>query len=55
MKFLFIHARVTLEYFSFKRENVFKRFVIYFYCFSDNCCRERLLEEMKLIHVMMIC
>ena len=23
---LFIYARVTLEYFNFKRENVFKRF-----------------------------
>ena len=36
---LFIHVRVTLEYFNFKRENEFKRFVVYFHCFSDNCCR----------------
>ena len=35
---LFIHARVTLKHFSFKRENEFKSFVIYFHCFSDNCC-----------------
>ena len=39
MKFLFIHARVTLKYFNFKRENKFKICVVYFYCFSDNCCR----------------
>ena len=38
MKFLFIHACVTLEYYNFKRENKFKKFVVYFYCFSDNCC-----------------
>ena len=37
MKFLFIHALVTLEYFNFKRENKFKSFVVYFYCFNDNC------------------
>ena len=37
MKFLFIHAHVTLEYFNFKRKNEFKRFVVYFYCFSDKC------------------
>ena len=36
---LFIHAHVTLEYFNFERENRFKRFVVYFYCFSDNCCQ----------------
>ena len=36
---LFIHARVTLEYFNFKRENEFERFVVYFHCFSDNCGR----------------
>ena len=35
----FIHAHVTLEYFNFKRENGFKRFAVYFYCFSDNCCQ----------------
>ena len=35
----FIHARVTLEYFNFKTENEYERFVVYFYCFSDNCCR----------------
>ena len=34
---LFIH--VTLENFNFKMENGFKRFAVYFYCFSDNCCR----------------
>ena len=40
MKLLFIHARATLEYFNFKRENEFKRFrVVYFYCFSDKCCQ----------------
>ena len=39
MKLLFIHARVTLEYFNFKTENELERFVVYFYCFSDNCCR----------------
>ena len=41
MKFLFIHARVILEYFNFEslRENEFEMFAIYFYCFSDNCCR----------------
>ena len=33
---LFIHACVTLD---FKRENGSKRFGVYFYCFSDNCCR----------------
>ena len=38
MKFSFIHACITLEYFNFKRENEFKRFVVYFYCFSDNFC-----------------
>ena len=37
---LFVHVRVTLEYFNFKSENEFKRFVVYFHCFSDNCCRE---------------
>ena len=36
---LIVHARITLEYFNFKRENEFKRFVVYFYCFSGNCCR----------------
>ena len=36
---LFIHARVTLEYFNFKRENRFKRVAVYFCCFSNNCCR----------------
>ena len=36
---LFIYACVTLEYFNFKRENEFKSFVVYFYCFSNNCCR----------------
>ena len=36
---LFMHARVTLEYFNFKRENEFKRFVVYFHYFSDNCYR----------------
>ena len=36
---LFIHAHVTLEYFNFKRENRFKRFAVYFYCFSDNFCQ----------------
>ena len=36
---LFIHAQVTLEYFNFVRENKFKRFAVYFYCFRDNCCR----------------
>ena len=30
MKFLFIHARATLEYFNFKMENEFERFVVYF-------------------------
>ena len=39
MKILFIHAHVTLKYFNFKRENEFKRFAVYFYWFSDNCCR----------------
>ena len=39
MKFLFIHTHVTLKYFNFKRENEFERFDVYFYCFSDNCCR----------------
>ena len=39
MKFLFIHVRVTLKYLHFKRENEFKICVVYFYCFSDNCCR----------------
>ena len=34
---LFIHTRVTLEYFNFKRENVIKRFGVYLYCFSNNC------------------
>ena len=28
MKFLFIYAHVTLEYFNFKRENEFKGFVL---------------------------
>ena len=36
---LFIHARVTLKYLNFKREDEFKRFVVYFHCFSDNCCQ----------------
>ena len=36
---LFIHTRVTLEYFNFKREYEFKRFIVYFHCFSDNWCR----------------
>ena len=36
---LFIHVHVTLEYFNFERENRFKRFAVYFYCFRDNCCR----------------
>ena len=36
---LFIHACVTLEYFNLNRENDFERLVVYFYCFSDNCCR----------------
>ena len=34
---LFIHAHVTLEYVNFKSENEFKRFVVYFYYFSNNC------------------
>ena len=53
MKFLFIHARVTLEYFNFKRENEFERFVVYFYCFSNNCCQAT-AEEMKSIHIWII-
>ena len=47
---LFIHACVTLEYFNFKRENEFERFVVYFYCFNDNCCWAT-AEEMKSIHI----
>ena len=39
MKFLFIHACVTLEYFNFKSENEFKKFIVCFYCFSYNCCK----------------
>ena len=34
---LFIHARVTLEYFNFERENELKDFCVYFHYFSDNC------------------
>ena len=30
MKFLFIHAHVTLEYLNFKKDTKFKRFTIYF-------------------------
>ena len=36
---LFIHARVTLEYFYLQKESKFKRFDVYFHCFSDNCYR----------------
>ena len=35
---LFIHALVTLEYFNLKRKYEFKRFIVYFHCFSNNCC-----------------
>ena len=52
-KLLFIHASVTLEYFNFKRENEFERFVIYLYCFSDNCCRMT-AGEMKWIHIWIV-
>ena len=51
MKFLFIHAHVTLEYFNFKslKENNLKGLLrIYFYCFSDKCsCRETAGGGMK--------
>ena len=37
---LFIHARVTLEYFNFKRENVFKSLVSTFIASAITaCCR----------------
>ena len=36
--YLYYTCTVTLEYFNFKRENEFERFVVCFYCFSDNCC-----------------
>ena len=36
MKFLIRVSHVTL---NFERENRFKRFAVYFYYFSDNCCR----------------
>ena len=50
MKFLFIHACVTLKYFNLKRQNEFKRFVVYIYCFSDiKTAVERVLEEMRLV------
>ena len=33
------YSQVTLEYFYFKRQNEYKRLVVYIYCFfSDNCC-----------------
>ena len=35
MKFIYTCTCIT----NFERENTFKRFAIYFYCFSDNCCR----------------
>ena len=43
MKHLLIHTLVTLEYFNFKRENKFERFVIYFYIVIP--AAEQLLEE----------
>ena len=38
MKLLYA-CKCNTEYFNFKRENEFKRFVVFFHCFSDNCCR----------------
>ena len=46
MKFLFIHAHVALEYFNFKRENEFKRFLSTSIA-SVITTAERLLEEMN--------
>ena len=42
MKFLFIHARVTMEYFNFKRENEFNYSIA-----SAITVAKQLLEEMK--------
>ena len=39
MKFLFIHAHVTLEYFNFKKETKFKRFTVYF--LPSDCWKKR--------------
>ena len=48
---LFIHPRVTLEYFNFKRENEFERFVVYTFIASAITAVERLLEVMRSIHI----
>ena len=49
MKSLFIHAHVTLEYFNFKEENEFKGLL--FTSIASATASERLLEEMKVIHI----
>ena len=48
---LFIHARVTLKYFNFKRENEFKGLLSTSIAYSATTAIERLLEEMRLIHI----
>ena len=50
MKFLFIHAHVTMEYFNCKKENEFKG-LLFTSIASVVTTTERLLEEMKAIHI----
>ena len=50
MKFLFIHAHVTLEYFNCKKENEFKG-LLFTSIASAITAAEQLLEKMKAIHI----
>ena len=50
MKFLLIHAHVTLGYFNFKKENEFKG-LLFTSIASTITAAKQLLEEMKAIHI----